>query len=66
MISQYKNALSTCVIVLICAGASFGQAPPEIKTKLDAEIQQLQSLSTDPAANALRFCRALERIKQHE
>ena len=43
-----KNALTAYLIVLICAVASFGQAPPEIKAKLDAKIKQLASLSTDP------------------
>jgi hypothetical protein len=48
MISIYKNALTSYLIVLICAVAGFGQAPPEIKAKLDAKIKQLGSLSTDP------------------
>jgi len=48
MFRSLKNALSTCVILLVCGPTSFGQAPPEIKGKLDAEIKQLQSLSTDP------------------
>ena len=47
MIPTCKNALAASLIVLICAVAGFAQAPPEIKTKLDAEIKKLTSLSTD-------------------
>jgi len=43
-----KNALTAYLIVLICAVAGFGQAPPEIKVKLDAKIKQLASFGTDP------------------
>ena len=43
-----KNAFTSCLIVFICAVASFSQAPPEIKSKLDAKIKQLSSFSTDP------------------
>lgn len=50
MITICKNALTVGVAFLICAcaGASFGQAPPEIKDKLDAKIKQLTPLSSDP------------------
>ncbi len=48
MIPTCKNSLAGCLIVLICAVAGFGQAPPEIQAKLDAKIKQLASLSTDP------------------
>jgi len=49
MITTWKNALTACLIVLICAAVvGFGQAPPEIKVKLEAKIKQLASLSTDP------------------
>ncbi|MGC1438632.1 MAG: hypothetical protein WA847_22250 [Terriglobales bacterium] len=44
----WKNAFTSCLTVLICAVASFGQAPPEIKSKLDAKIKQLSSFSIDP------------------
>ncbi len=47
MINRYKNALGA-LIFLICAVSGFGQAPPEIKAKLDAEIKHLASFSTDP------------------
>jgi hypothetical protein len=43
-----KNALVLFLIVLCAAVAAVGQAPPEIKTKLDAKIKQLATLSTDP------------------
>lgn len=43
-----KNALVLFLIVLCAAVAAVGQAPPEIKTKLDAKIKQLAALSTDP------------------
>jgi len=48
MITTWKNAFTACLIVLICAVAGFGQAPPEIKARLDAEIKRLASLSADP------------------
>ena len=48
MIPICKNVHTACLIVLICAVAGFGQAPLEIKAKLDAKIKQLASLSTDP------------------
>src|ERR1700685_936655 len=43
-----KSALTVCLMVSICVIASFGQAPPEIKAKLDAKIKQLAAFSTDP------------------
>jgi hypothetical protein len=46
MNNAQKRILST-MTVFICAIAGFGQAPPEIKTKLDAKIEQLKTLSTD-------------------
>lgn len=48
IIPKCKHALSASLILLICAIAGFGQAPPEIKPKLDAKIKQLSALSTDP------------------
>ncbi len=47
MMTSYRNALSASLILLISSVAGFGQAPPEIKAKLDVEIRQLASLSTD-------------------
>ena len=35
-------------LLLICGIAAFGQAPPELKGKLDMQIKQLESLRTDP------------------
>jgi hypothetical protein len=46
--TSWKNTFTSCLTVLICAVASFSQAPPEIKSKLDAKIKQLSSFSTDP------------------
>ncbi len=46
MNTKYRNILPA-MIVFICAVAGLGQAPPEIKAKLDAEIQALTPLSTD-------------------
>ena len=46
MNTKYRSIL-TAMIVFLCAVAGFGQAPPEIKAKLDAEIQALTRLSTD-------------------
>jgi hypothetical protein len=43
-----KKALTAHLIVIMCAIAGWGQAPPEIKAKLDAKIKQLTALSTDP------------------
>jgi len=55
MIPTCKNALTACLIVLICAVAGVGQAPPEIKAKLDAKIKQLASLASDPeVVNAVK------------
>jgi len=48
MIAKLKDALTACLIFLSCTVAGFGQAPPEIKAKLDVEIKHLASLSTDP------------------
>src|ERR1700690_3474915 len=47
MIPACKNTLAVFLLVLIYAVAGFGQAPPEIKAKLDAKIKQLSSFSTD-------------------
>jgi hypothetical protein len=52
MSATYKKSFPA-VMVLICicaiaAIAGFGQAPPEIKAKLDAKILELTPLSTDP------------------
>ncbi len=46
--TTWKNALTVGLMVLICGVASVGQAPPEIKAKLDIKIKQLAALSTDP------------------
>jgi hypothetical protein len=46
MNNAQKRILAT-MTVFIGAVAGFGQAPPEIKTKLDAKIEQLKTLSTD-------------------
>jgi hypothetical protein len=55
MIKKCVRTLTSCLIVFISSVAGFGQAPPEIKAKLDAEIKQLESLSTDPeVVNAVR------------
>jgi len=48
MIPKCKQALSVSLILFMCAIAGLGQAPPEIKAKLDAKIKQLSALSTDP------------------
>lgn len=42
-----KNVSAAC-FVFICVVASFAQAPPAIKAKLDSKIKELASLSTDP------------------
>ena len=47
MNTKYKSLLCT-IGVFVCSVASLGQAPPEIKAKLDAKIQQLKPLGTDP------------------
>jgi hypothetical protein len=47
MIKACKSALPVCVTIVFCAASVFGQTPPEIKVKLDAEIKKLESLSTD-------------------
>src|SRR5579863_4373331 len=55
MMTTYKNPLAACLITLICAVAGFGQAPPDIKAKLDVKIKQLVSISTDPeVVNAVK------------
>jgi hypothetical protein len=55
MIATCKNACTAYLVVLICRVAGFGQAPPEIKAKLDAKIKQLASFSTDPeVVNAVK------------
>ena len=48
MIPPCKNALTAGLVALICATAGLGQAPPEIKVKLDVKIKKLASFSTDP------------------
>lgn len=58
MITKYRSILPA-TIVFICAVAGFGQAPPEIKAKLDAEIQALTRLSSDAEiVNAVKACNA--------
>ncbi len=47
MVAKFRSALAT-VLVLVCASSGFGQAPPEIKAKLEAKIEHLKALSTDP------------------
>lgn len=47
MMTTCKNALTGSWMVSICVIASLGQAPPEIKAKLDAKIKQLAVFSTD-------------------
>ncbi|HWY53184.1 MAG TPA: hypothetical protein VNZ03_01905 [Terriglobales bacterium] len=50
-----KNAFAVSFVILICAVAGLGQAPPEIKVKLDAEVKRLASLSSDPeVVNAVK------------
>jgi len=41
-----RNALAA-LTVLVCVVSGFGQAPPELKARLDAKIKQLSSLSSD-------------------
>ena len=48
MTATYKKATAAFFIVLICAVAVSGQAPPAIKAKLDEKIRELATLSTDP------------------
>lgn len=48
MIHPYKHLLTGSLIFLACAASGFGQAPAEIKAKVDAEIKHLAPLSTDP------------------
>lgn len=48
MTTHCSKPLTSFLFVVMYVAAGFGQAPPEIKSKLDAEIKQLQSLSTDP------------------
>jgi hypothetical protein len=45
--TAWKNAFTPCLMILICVSAGLGQAPPEIKVKLDAKIKQLAAFSTD-------------------
>ena len=57
-----KSAFTACPIVPICAVAASGQAPPEIKSKLDAKIKQLSSFSIDPEiVNAVKAHNATPR-----
>jgi hypothetical protein len=46
--ARCKNTLVLFLIVLTAAVVAVGQAPPDIKAKLDAKIKQLAALSTDP------------------
>jgi hypothetical protein len=48
LMTTSKKALAPCLLILISVSASLGQAPPEIKAKLDAKIKQLAAFSTDP------------------
>jgi len=48
MITTCKNALMVCLVVLTCTIAGLGQAPAEIKAKLDAQIKRLVLISNDP------------------
>lgn len=45
--SPKYNCILPAGMVVICILTSVGQAPPEIKAKLDAKIQTLTPLSTD-------------------
>ena len=47
IMTAWKNAFTPCLMILICVSAGLGQAPPEIKVKLDAKIKQLAAFSTD-------------------
>ena len=48
MTKRHHKGLSSLLVVFTCSAMAFGQAPPEIQAKLDAEIKQLQPLTTDP------------------
>jgi hypothetical protein len=48
MITTCKNVLMVCLVVLTCTIAGLGQAPPEMKAKLDAQIKRLVLISNDP------------------
>jgi len=48
MITKRNNAVGVFLILVGCTVAGFGQAPPELKASLDAQIKQLTPLSTDP------------------
>jgi hypothetical protein len=47
-IAEIKIKIAKLFLLLICAVASFGQAPPELQAKLTPEIKQLQAIAVDP------------------
>jgi len=47
MTATYKKATAAFFVVVICAVAVSGQAPPAIKAKLDEKIRELAALSTE-------------------
>ena len=48
MMIPLKKTVAALAFVALCVVAAVGQAPPEIKARLDAKIRQLASLSADP------------------
>jgi hypothetical protein len=42
-----KPAIKTVILLLLCSAVSFGQAPPELQEKLNAQIKQLKQYGTD-------------------
>lgn len=62
MAGRCRNSLTILIVHIVCAAAVCGQAPPEIKGKLDAEIKQLATLETDPEiVNAVKTYNAAAR-----
>ncbi len=43
-----KKAAATAMLAVLISTAGFAQAPPELKSKLDAKIKQFEPLSNDP------------------
>ena len=48
MMIPLNKIVAALALVALCSVAGVGQAPPEIKARLDAKIRQLASLSADP------------------
>jgi len=48
MLTKCSQVLSLTLAIFALTAASLGQAPPEIKEKLDAKIKQLEPFRTDP------------------